>query len=157
MSTVYTLPKRAGLGEAGFTCPVCYAVMDKQVCQCKTGRFVCPTCFYKLQKGKGSTNRPTCRIELDQEPIRCLLIEKLYPLMSLECKNKMDGCDFHGTHNEIKEDLKKCKFKRVTCLTTLNIVEKYLTKQVVKWAQIKNCQIYKTMHAILVSSVFFFT
>lgn len=89
--------------------------MNKKVFQCKSGHCVCPECFYRLKNSDSNMKCPTCRIKLDKEPIRCLLIEKLYPSMVLECENKMHGCDFCGTHNERKEHLKECKFKKVSC------------------------------------------
>ena len=74
-------------------CPVCLEVpKEGNIYQCKNGHIFCEICQAKLIVEKQPC--PICRVDLGNEPIRCLVAENFVKGLFFPCKNANVGCTF---------------------------------------------------------------
>lgn len=121
-STMCTRKNIIGFDEDDLTCPICFEMMRKTIYQCKEGHLICKDCYTKIksQETRSSENDcktrcPTCKIDFDSVPIRCLWLEKFYPFMVFSCKNVEHGCTFKGNDIERKNHMKTCRHNKIVC------------------------------------------
>lgn len=88
-------------------CPVCQEYMVPPIFQCQIGHSVCGVCKPKLR------DCPSCRGKIGE--IRNFTLEKLTEHIMYPCRNRYEGCDYHGNTVEIKQHEQECKYAPIKC------------------------------------------
>ncbi|KAL3284934.1 hypothetical protein HHI36_019066 [Cryptolaemus montrouzieri] len=107
------LPKEASLViDEGILqeleCPVCNDYMVPPIFICEAGHSICDSCNNKI------LTCPTCRSTMLKT--RNFTLEKLTALVNYPCKNRVTGCFFVTSAEQIKNHEEKCMMTTKTCI-----------------------------------------
>lgn len=97
------------------TCPICLEFIDGKLYQCILGHVICSVCILKINKC------PICRskIEIEDNKIQCLGIEKLREIISIPCNYYEKGCVKQLKYSEFRSHLKTCAHRNISCFLKL--------------------------------------
>ena len=86
-------------------CPVHMGIPEGgHIFQCVNGHILCEQCYEKL------TVCPSCRCELKNPGIRCLLAEQMIECLKNGCIYSTSGCQFKGLGEEVSTHQLQCIF-----------------------------------------------
>ena len=97
-------------------CPVCDQIPNSlPIPCCPSGHILCKDCKKKIVPNGtfGEKRCPVCRISLGRNNTSYLAGSLISSLTDIPCSNKISGCSFQGTLDEIKDHL--CLFKMLFC------------------------------------------
>lgn len=93
-------------------CPVCNECLGLPIYQCQTGHSFCNSCTSKLN------DCPLCHKQLTQT--RNYALEDLVNQISHVCRNKVLGCTYGGTYEDVKVHEETCDFYKCPLKSSLS-------------------------------------